>query len=116
MPTKSTSSSNSAIGQAVQFLKRSSSKWINDGGTGFSWQQGYGPFRVSASQTADAIRYQWAHHEKKSFDDEFLEFLKRYGIPTIRSTHSVKCVVPPGLVGSLSRQPALKRWAKISRP
>jgi putative transposase len=38
---------------------------------------------VSASQIDDVIRYiknQAAHHAKRSFEDEFLEFLKRYGI------------------------------------
>ncbi len=53
-----------------------------DGG-GFAWQEGYGAFSVSASQTGDVIRYiknQAAHHAKKSFEQEFLEFLERYGI------------------------------------
>jgi putative transposase len=75
------------LAKAVQFLKGSSSKWINETnatkGT-FAWQEGYGAFSVSSSQTADVVRYiqnQHAHHQKKSFEEEFVEFLKRYGLP-----------------------------------
>ena len=49
----------------------------------FSWQEGYGAFSVSASQTANVVRYienQAAHHTNKSFEDEFVEFLFRYGV------------------------------------
>jgi len=49
----------------------------------FAWQQRYGAFRLSASQTPNVVRYlqnQHAHHEKESFEDEFIEFLKRYGV------------------------------------
>ena len=73
------------LAKAVQFLKGSSSKWINEtraAGNHFAWQQGYGAFSVSASQTADVVRYiknQTAYHAKKSFEEEFLAFLKKYG-------------------------------------
>lgn len=72
-----------SLAKAVQFLKGSSSKWINETNGEFAWQEGYGAFSVSASQTADVVRYikdQRAHHEKKSFEEEFVEFLKRYGV------------------------------------
>jgi putative transposase len=71
------------LAKAVQFLKGSSSKWINETTGEFAWQEGYGAFSVSASQTADVVRYiqnQHAHHEKKSFEEEFVEFLKKYGV------------------------------------
>jgi REP element-mobilizing transposase RayT len=72
------------LAKAVQHLKGSSSKWINETATErFSWQEGYGAFSVSASQTEDVaayIRNQRAHHEKKSFEEEFMEFLKKYGV------------------------------------
>jgi putative transposase len=71
------------LAKAVQFLKGSSSKWINETNGEFAWQEGYGAFSVSASQTADVVRYiqnQRTHHEKKSFEQEFVEFLKRYGV------------------------------------
>jgi putative transposase len=68
------------LAKALQFLKGSSSKWINETGERFAWQEGYGAFRVSASPTADVVRYiqnQRTHHEKKGFEEEFTEFLKR---------------------------------------
>jgi len=75
-----------ALSKAVQFLKGSSSKWINDiqaTSAHFAWQEGYGAFSVSASQTSDVVRYikdQRSHHEKKSFEEEFVIFLKKYGV------------------------------------
>jgi len=72
------------LAKAVQFLKGSSSKWLNEAtGNKFSWQEGYGAFSVSASQTAEVVRYienQGAHHAKKSFEEEFMEFLTKYGV------------------------------------
>ena len=73
------------LAKAVQYLKGSSSKWINDenGDHAFAWQEGYAAFSVSASQTSDVIRYiqhQHEHHERKSFDQEFVAFLKKYNI------------------------------------
>jgi REP-associated tyrosine transposase len=73
------------------FLKGSSSKWLNEteaAGNRFSWQEGYGAFSVSASQTAEVVRYienQAAHHAKKSFEEEFVEFLAKYGVAYDRS-------------------------------
>lgn len=74
---------NIPLSKAVRFLKGSSSKWLNENGGSFAWQEGYGAFSVSASQTGDVIRYiknQAAHHASRSFEQEFLEFLKKYGI------------------------------------
>ena len=71
------------LAKAVQFLKGASSKWINETSGEFAWQEGYGAFSVSASQTADVVRYiqnQRTHHETKSFEQEFVEFLKKYGV------------------------------------
>ena len=74
------------LARAIQFLKGSSSKWINDtnaAGDSFAWQEGYGAFSVSASQTQTVMRYiqnQRSHHERKNFDEEFVTFLKKYGV------------------------------------
>ena len=49
----------------------------------FSWQRGYGAFTVSHSNVEDVRRYiahQKEHHEKVSFRDEFIQFLKANGI------------------------------------
>jgi putative transposase len=74
------------LAKAVQFLKGSSSKWLNDNremDSRFAWQEGYGAFSVSASQTSDLVNYirgQREHHAKKSFEEEFVAFLKKYGV------------------------------------
>jgi putative transposase len=74
------------LSKAVQALKGCSSKWLNDtkaAGEDFAWQEGYGAFSVSASQTAGVVEYiqnQVEHHKKRNYQEEFLEFLKKYGI------------------------------------
>ncbi len=74
------------LAKAVQLLKGSSSKWISETHTSaarFAWQEGYGAFSVSSSQTsevAEYIRDQKTHHAKRSFEDEFVTFLKKHGI------------------------------------
>jgi REP element-mobilizing transposase RayT len=74
------------LAKAIQILKACSSKWVNDTGASgrdFAWQEGYGAFSVSASQTEGVTKYianQPAHHAKQSFENEFLDFLKKYGI------------------------------------
>ena len=74
------------LSKAVQMLKGCSSKWLNDtgaAGANFAWQEGYGAFSVSASQTDGVVEYiksQPEHHKKRNYEEEFLEFLKRHGI------------------------------------
>ncbi len=74
------------LAKAVQMLKGSSSHWLNEtraAGKEFAWQEGYGAFSVSASQTGDVVKYienQAIHHAKQDYKDEFLAFLKKYGI------------------------------------
>lgn len=72
------------LAKAIQFLKGSSSKWLHEKGVNFSWQEGYGAFSVSASQTPKVIAYiknQAAHHAKRTFEQEFLELLRKYRVP-----------------------------------
>ena len=50
---------------------------------GFEWQDGYGGFTVSKSQVRDLIEYiknQREHHRKKTFQEEYLELLKKHGV------------------------------------
>jgi REP element-mobilizing transposase RayT len=71
------------LAKAIQTLKACSSKWINENGNTFAWQEGYGAFSVSASQTDGVIRYienQRAHHAKRSFEQEFLQLLAKYNV------------------------------------
>lgn len=75
-----------SVAKAVQLLKGGSSKWVHDMSPGygkFAWQEGYGAFSVSASQkdkTMAYIRGQKEHHRKKTFQEEFLEFLNKHGV------------------------------------
>jgi len=69
-----------SLAQAVQKLKGSSSRWM---GRGFSWQEGYGAFSVSASQVPVVKKYienQEEHHRKRNFEEEFVALLRNCGI------------------------------------
>jgi REP element-mobilizing transposase RayT len=72
------------LAKAIQALKACSSKWLNErAARSFSWQEGYGAFSVGASQTDSVIAYienQREHHVKRSFEEEFVSLLKRYGV------------------------------------
>jgi hypothetical protein len=49
----------------------------------FSWQEGYGVFSYAHSQVEIVYNYilnQEKHHKKKSFQEEYYEFLKKYEI------------------------------------
>ena len=75
-----------APSQIAQYLKGESSKWIHEefrNMRGFEWQDGYGAFTVSKSQVLDVIKYikgQRQHHRKKTFQEEYLELLKKHGV------------------------------------
>ncbi len=69
-----------SLAHAVQKLKGSSSRWM---GPGFSWQEGYGAFSVSASQVElvkGYIERQEEHHRKRDFEQEFVTLLRNCGI------------------------------------
>jgi REP element-mobilizing transposase RayT len=67
-------------------VKRSSSLWINDKRLvmgKFSWQEGFGAFSYGKSQIPDIANYietQEKHHKKRTFQEEYLEFLKLFEI------------------------------------
>jgi putative transposase len=72
-----------ALAKAVQLLKTNSSKWMNEHGRRFAWQEGYGAFSVSVSNTATVasyIRNQEQHHRKMTFEEEYRALLKKHGI------------------------------------
>ena len=79
-------SKNHSIANIVWEIKRSSSKWVKRQGPGmgkFYWQEGYGAFSVSQSHVEQVEKYilnQESHHRKRSFQDEFRGFLKKYEI------------------------------------
>ena len=73
-----------SVSEAVEQVKKSSSKWIKTQGnefTGFAWQAGYGAFAVSESNVPavrDYIANQKEHHRRKSFQQEYRAFLDRH--------------------------------------
>ena len=72
--------------QAMQQIKGGSSLWLHKTFSelrDFSWQEGYGAFSVSVSQLPETIAYianQKAHHRKKTFQEEYLAFLKKHEV------------------------------------
>jgi putative transposase len=70
----------------IMNLKKNSSKWIkllNNKYKGFYWQRGYGIFSVNPSEIDLVVKYiinQKNHHEKRSFEDEYRAFLRKYKI------------------------------------
>jgi putative transposase len=67
-------------------MKNNSSNFVNDRKfvkRKFSWQDGYGVFSYSHSQIESVYNYilnQEKHHKKKTFKEEYLEFLKKFQI------------------------------------
>jgi REP-associated tyrosine transposase len=74
------------IAKTAQLINGGSSKWIHDAFSdkrNFAWQEGYGAFSVNVSILEETIRYierQKEHHRKKSFQEEYIGFLKKHGI------------------------------------
>jgi REP element-mobilizing transposase RayT len=49
----------------------------------FEWQRGFGAFSYAKSQTEAVVSYilnQEEHHKKKSFREEYLEMLDKFGV------------------------------------
>ena len=76
-----------SLADLMQDVKGDSSKWINQKGFingKFSWQEGYGGFSYSKSQVNNVIDYikrQEIHHRRKTFTEEYLEFLEKFEVP-----------------------------------
>jgi REP element-mobilizing transposase RayT len=70
----------------VETVKKTSSKWIKGLDAKyrqFYWQRGYGAFSVSSSQLSVVLEYverQEEHHRTRSFQEEYRDFLRKYGI------------------------------------
>ena len=75
-----------SVAEMMRILKTNSSRWVHETSTvrrTFGWQSGYGAFSVSQSHVTNVIKYirgQEAHHRKKTFQEEFVIFLKKHGI------------------------------------
>jgi len=75
-----------ALMKLVEEVKSHSSKWIKTKGDGYQnlyWQDGYGAFSVNPSEVDAVINYignQHEHHGKKTFQEEYRAFLKKYDV------------------------------------
>jgi putative transposase len=73
------------VANVMRVLKGDSSKWIlaELGVPNFAWQEGYGAFTVSRSNVdavREYVRNQEEHHRKRTFQEEYLEFLQKMEI------------------------------------
>ena len=77
---------NEASSDLIGRIKTGSANHINEHrwiGCHFSWQEGFGAFSVSHSHLGTVIDYvhnQENHHRRKSFHEEYVEFLERHDI------------------------------------
>ncbi len=75
-----------ALMKLLEEVKSHSSKWIKTKGTelnNFYWQNGYGAFSVNPTEIDKVITYienQKEHHKKKTFQEEYRAFLKKYKV------------------------------------
>jgi REP element-mobilizing transposase RayT len=73
------------LADIMRDAKRVSSAWVHEtiGDRQFEWQDGYGAFTVSASALEKVRQYianQEEHHRQKTFQEEYVEFLKSSGV------------------------------------
>jgi len=75
-----------SLSDLVRDIKANSSKFINEKKWGlgkFEWQTGFGAFTIGQSQIDRVVNYiltQEEHHKKKTFREEYVEFLNAYKI------------------------------------
>jgi REP element-mobilizing transposase RayT len=74
------------VADLVRLIKSNSSKWIHETIPplgAFAWQAGYAAFSVSRSNldaVKEYIRRQEEHHRKRTFQDEYRQFLIAHDI------------------------------------
>ena len=70
-----------SVAVVMRIVKANSSRWArHKWNVPFAWQTGYGSFTVSESNVSAVSRYianQEEHHKKRSFQEEFVAFLKK---------------------------------------
>jgi putative transposase len=77
---------NKSLSDLVRDIKANSSRFINEKNWingKFEWQTGFGAFSYSHSQLDHVIKYienQEEHHKKKTFKEEYIDFLKSFDI------------------------------------
>ena len=79
-------SKNIAVADLMEVVKKESSKWIKKQDArfaGFHWQEGYAGFSIGQSAVEQVTRYienQKKHHERLTFKEELVMFLKKYKV------------------------------------
>jgi REP element-mobilizing transposase RayT len=79
-------SKNISLAVFVEEIKKNSSRWIKNKSEyyqHFAWQSGYAGYSVSQTKVDAVKKYienQKEHHKTVSFKDEYIQFLKRYGV------------------------------------
>jgi len=74
------------LSDLVREVKKSTNAWIKEQNFvrgKFQWQEGYGAFSYSRSALDNVIAYianQKEHHRKKSFREEYTDFLQKFEI------------------------------------
>jgi REP element-mobilizing transposase RayT len=77
---------NQSLSDLMRLIKGESSEWINKQQftpVAFRWQEGYGAFSYSRSHVqvvTDYIINQEEHHRKKTFLEEYQQFLEQFEI------------------------------------
>ena len=75
-----------ALSDLVRDVKANSSRFVNEKRWvpgKFSWQEGFGGFSYSRSHLDNVIQYikdQQKHHSRTTFRDEYIAFLKKFGV------------------------------------
>ena len=75
-----------SVSELIKAVKAKSSKYYNDHlltAERFEWQGGYGVFSYSQSQVDRVyknIQNQQAHHQKQTFREGYIEFLKKFKV------------------------------------
>ena len=79
-------SRDTTVSHLIEEIKRNSSRWLkslDERYNSFAWQAGYAAFSVSQSvvdKTIEYVSHQKQHHQKTTFQEEYLNFLKLYQI------------------------------------
>jgi REP element-mobilizing transposase RayT len=71
------------MSKVMQELKGNSSRWMNNRGMKFAWQEGFGAVGVSQSKKDVVARYiarQEEHHRKWTFEEEYMTLLRKSGV------------------------------------
>ncbi len=74
------------LSDLVRDIKNNTTNFINDKKltkSKFAWQEGYGAFSYSHSQMHNVYQYilnQEEHHLRKTFKEEYLDFLERFEV------------------------------------